>query len=450
LNQLNLARSLGDQDPRWSVVQRIVKSPLFSKSTRLKSLLLYITQKTLDGRLEEVTESQIGVNVFGRPSGYNPAEDNIVRSHARLLRKKLDAYFEEAGELESFIVTIPKGAYVPSFEQRLTVPQPQEQIAEESKTRFGEPLADRSKRAPWLLAFATAVVLALSAIAIFAFLKPREARRASRSDHAMSHLLWSHIFQSSRNTVLVPADGGLVMFENFARRPVHLPEYLSHQYVFDPLPASSIDPSLVRKLGSRRYTSLVDLDLVAALVRLPEVFPSRLRIRYARDLSMEDFKESNVILSGSIESNPWLELLEDRLLYKIENDQTRSIFTITDACPELGHRAAYSYRPGRNDEPAYAVVAFLSGRHSSANALVIEGTTVAGTEGAADFVLNESAIGPIVHHATLADGSMSDFQVLLEARNVAGSAPAVSVVSTHYGEGACNTNVTQTKFSKYR
>jgi hypothetical protein len=79
---------------------------------------------------------------------------------------------------------------------------------------------------------------------------------------------------------------------------------------------------------------------------------------------------------------------------------------------------------------------------------VIEGTTVAGTEGAADFVLNEKTIGPIVQRATLADGSMGDFQVLLETRNVAGSAPAVSIVAAHYGPGGCNRNVTQMQLGK--
>jgi hypothetical protein len=139
-SQFNLARSLDDQDPRWGVVKRVVESPLFSKSTRLKNLLLYVTQKTLDGRLEEITESQIGVNVFGRPAGYNPADDNIVRSHARLLRKKLDVYFEEMGELEPFIITIPKGAYVPSFEPRMAAmaPQPEAITTEQSKIQFDE------------------------------------------------------------------------------------------------------------------------------------------------------------------------------------------------------------------------------------------------------------------------------------------------------------------------
>jgi hypothetical protein len=426
-----------------------VESPLFAKSARLKSLLLYLARKTLDGRLEEITESQIGVNVFGRAAGYNPAEDNIVRSHARLLRKKLEAYFAEANEREALTITIPKGAYLLNFEYRepAAIELPQLQPPEEEEPPIHDP-AVRPNRMRFWLALAFAAIAA--SVVLIALLKTKNVPMRN-SDRPSSHLLWSRIFQPNRNTLFVPADSGLVMFENFAHRPVRLSEYLSRQYIFDPIPSSSaLGVAAIRALSVRRYTSFVDLNLVAALVRLPEVVPGRLRIRYTRDLSVQDFKESNVILSGAIESNPWLELLENRLLFKIEDDQTQAVYTISDACPAAGNPASYSYSPNNPKQSAYAVVAFLSDHASSANALVLEGTTVAGTEGATDFVLNERTISPIVQRATLADGSVGDFQVLLETRNIAGSAPAVSVIAEHYGSGACNANVTEAKWNKSR
>ena len=53
-----------------------------------------------------------------RSPGYNPNEDNIVRSQARLLRLKLEHHFANEGSHEPVVITIPKGRYLPVFEKR--------------------------------------------------------------------------------------------------------------------------------------------------------------------------------------------------------------------------------------------------------------------------------------------------------------------------------------------
>ncbi|MBV9612725.1 MAG: hypothetical protein JO091_09635, partial [Acidobacteriaceae bacterium] len=78
----------------------------------------------MDNRPEAATEQQIGIHVFGRPFGYNPNEDNIVRSQARLLRLKLEHHFAHEGLDEALIITIPKGQYLPVFTPRAAVPVP--------------------------------------------------------------------------------------------------------------------------------------------------------------------------------------------------------------------------------------------------------------------------------------------------------------------------------------
>ena len=94
-------------DERRHVVQRIVASPNFSRSPRLVEFLTYVCDRALDGRADEICEQQIGVEVFKRPPNYNPNDDSIVRSHARLLRQKLGAYFEENGQGEKIRIPYP-------------------------------------------------------------------------------------------------------------------------------------------------------------------------------------------------------------------------------------------------------------------------------------------------------------------------------------------------------
>ncbi len=104
---------------REELVRRVASSSTFEKSPRLRAFLLHACQCALDNRPEAATEQQIGIHVYDRPPGYNPNEDNIVRSQARLLRLKLEHHFANEGKDEAVVITIPKGRYLPVFENRL-------------------------------------------------------------------------------------------------------------------------------------------------------------------------------------------------------------------------------------------------------------------------------------------------------------------------------------------
>src|SRR6266705_3436840 len=102
-------------DERWQLVQRIVCSAPFQKSTRLRELLQYLVEQTMHGNAHELTEQHIGNALFHKPSDYSPLEDSSVRVHVRQLRLKLHEYFNEDGRNEPIVVEIPKGSYAPIF-----------------------------------------------------------------------------------------------------------------------------------------------------------------------------------------------------------------------------------------------------------------------------------------------------------------------------------------------
>ena len=97
-------------------LQRILASPGFVHSERLRRFLTHCVEATLAGRIEDLKEYVIGVTAFDRPTHYNPAEDPIVRVEARRLRKKLDEYYQATGAKDLVVIQIPKGAYLPTFE----------------------------------------------------------------------------------------------------------------------------------------------------------------------------------------------------------------------------------------------------------------------------------------------------------------------------------------------
>src|ERR1700689_1781457 len=102
-------------EPRWQLAQRIVASRSFAKSALLSRFLLYVSEREITGKTDEISEHQIGVHVFGRRPGYHPGEDNIVRNYARQLRNRLEQYFLEEGREEDLRVSIPRGKYVPVY-----------------------------------------------------------------------------------------------------------------------------------------------------------------------------------------------------------------------------------------------------------------------------------------------------------------------------------------------
>src|SRR5438128_6005037 len=89
-------------DKRWQHVQRIVSSPAFQKSTRLRELLEYVSERTIRGHAQDLTEQYIGDALFHKPSGYSSLEDSSVRVLARQLRLKLHEYYDGEGREESF------------------------------------------------------------------------------------------------------------------------------------------------------------------------------------------------------------------------------------------------------------------------------------------------------------------------------------------------------------
>jgi hypothetical protein len=115
----------GDEE----LVRRVASSATFEKSPRLRAFFLHVCRCAMEDKPEEATEQQIGIYVYGRSPGYNPNDDNIVRSQARVLRMKLEHHFVNEGKDEPVVITIPKGQYLPVFQPRFEEVLPRPSVA---------------------------------------------------------------------------------------------------------------------------------------------------------------------------------------------------------------------------------------------------------------------------------------------------------------------------------
>ena len=119
-----------------SQLEKILASPGFTHSDRMVRFLRFTVDQVLKGHATELKETVLGMEVFDRPSSFDPRTDTIVRVEARRLRTKLKEYYENGGRWDLVEVEFPKGSYVPTFRKRvagdpsLDVPLPTHSVPE--------------------------------------------------------------------------------------------------------------------------------------------------------------------------------------------------------------------------------------------------------------------------------------------------------------------------------
>src|SRR3954451_18943975 len=104
-------------------IQRIIASKAFKTSEVHRNLLTYLADKSLAGEAQNLKEYTVGLDVFGKPSSYDPRQESVVRMHVGRLRQKLAEYYRTEGTTDPIIVDLPKGGFALVFDRR-PVPEP--------------------------------------------------------------------------------------------------------------------------------------------------------------------------------------------------------------------------------------------------------------------------------------------------------------------------------------
>lgn len=426
--------------PESELVQRVLASPAFARSALLSKFLLYISDRTLAGREEEITEYQIGV-ALGRPDTYNPGDDNIVRHYARILRKRLEEYFTGEGRGEPVRIVIPVGHYVPVFEPNLPLtgvsPVPAEHQVVSTAPRNPEVAPDKkvSPRRNLQMLWIPAAILLVAGIGVFAWWKTRP------QPTSVNDIFWREIFDHNHPTYFVPGDSGLAMMQEITGKEVHLSDYIAGD-----LDEKFHDFNLAAARGGvaysfdriSHYTSKADLSIAVGVDGMAYRYSGQLRVRYASDMHTEDFKGSNVFLIGGPRANPWDELFEPEsnfvMYFPMHSDGIHfDERTFLNKHPQADEPSAYTNRDGDPFQRAYALLAFLPEADNAGHVLLLEGAGMAGTQAAGDFLLNQRAMEPVLKRAQLPDGSIGPFELLLEARTVGDNAPEAHIVAERFG-----------------
>jgi TolB-like protein len=99
-------------------LDRVLVSKAFGGASRLRELLRFLVQRTLDADRGRLKEQEVGAAVYGRELSYDPHTDPVVRVAARQLRFKLADYYATEGQSDPVLITLPKGGYMAAFAAR--------------------------------------------------------------------------------------------------------------------------------------------------------------------------------------------------------------------------------------------------------------------------------------------------------------------------------------------
>ena len=260
-----------DQTKLRAQVERLAASAEFARSDRMVQFLRYVVEKTLEGDTVALRERPIGIAVFERSPDWDPKLDNIVRSEARRLRSKLEAYAAGSDPDETIRITMPTGGYAVHFKER----SPDREGAVRSPTVIPQPytaelpqlVRKQSNRSP---AWYGLVAIPCLLFVLFSLWHYRPGVRAHEEDYQIepfsseAGLQFSPAISPDSKKVAFVWDGGKGQFDLYSKA-IGSPELhrLTHNSIPSTHPAWSPDGkqlAFLRQAGSEAELMVLDLN----------------------------------------------------------------------------------------------------------------------------------------------------------------------------------------------
>jgi len=420
-------------EQKRELVQRVVNSETFRRSPAMRAFLLYITERVITGRAEELKEQSIGAEVLGRKPNYNPADDNIVRVRAHELRGRLDKYFTSEGANETVVITMPRGAYAPEFVPRKSAHLPEAKLKPQANEEV-LPIGQEDEVGPvveivqkptlrhWLV-FAAAVLVAITAsVAVTRYVLQKNAPFNSARPAGAITDFWGQFFEKPNEELkVVYADTSFALWQDLNGKTLDLGDYLNRKYY-------DAQGNKLFNVVMRRVTSPADMALSVHLATLAEQFGGQENPMFARDAESAFFHQGNVVLIGSHRSNPWVAVYEPNLNFTLDQDPHSGAPLFRNRTPQAHEDATYGipemYDTQRTEEksyPSYGVVVLLKGCGDHGLTVLVEGLNTQATQAAGDLVTDPQRLEMLLRNMGHKPGTnVAPFEVLFQVTSLPG------------------------------
>jgi len=365
-------------------LDRVLASHDFQASKLCQSFLRYVVESALNGHTDGLKERTIGIEVFGKPTSYDPSEDAGVRVKAGEVRKRLRSYYSNQPADAKVWIELPSGTYVPEFHLFKRAEQP-------------------TPSKPWVrswtfLAISGTGLLGL-ALAAFFFLRPHPAADALDQ-------FWSPVLQSHQ-----------AVFVCTAPVPVYS----------DVRNSGGENPTRVEDfvLIPNRFVAVSDVNSATQIAEMFSRMGEPYKLRIGNDVSFRDLRAAPAVLVG-FSYTQWHEIGE-HFLYSIDLSH-RPFGVSQDGALTNWTIKTHPDDPELNED--YAIVSRVY--YPGTNSIIVEITGIShyGTEAAADLVTNAALLQEALRRLP-AGWQQKNVQIVLHTEVVGGFPSVPTVVATY-------------------
>jgi hypothetical protein len=422
---------------RGAALERILQSKTFAACDTMRHVLKFIVEKSLADRADEIKEYTIATEVLGRPSEFDPKQDNIVRVQVHRLRKKLDEYYNAEGAEDPIRIFIPRGHYYPDF---IAAPLVEPPVVDPAP--LPAPAAIK-KTINWQRLSVGLLVVNLG-LSVYLFWNSRTSAKPARTATPLTASLaplWNPFAHSNQPPLIIYSNGLFLMSEQGDL----------YRYYTDTSHSLAMGAQVPSLAGLERrgavpagvgplyyfdsYTGVGEVVAAGKVSQLLTRAGQEFSIKRSRVASYDDIRNRNVIFLGAS--------LEDSILGKLPVE-SELVFEepmgkefvgrllIRDRHPVGGQPATYKFeRDPRTKalQSEYALISLLPGVTPGHSILILAGLSTLGTQAAAEFATSEANMLSLGKNGA-ALSSSSYFQALLEVQIRDGIAVKTSCLLT--------------------
>ena len=427
-------------------LNEIIEGPAFKGSPRSAQFLEYIIWHSAAGKMADLKERTIGVELFGRSPAYDTGEDAIVRVTASDVRKRLVQHYSGVGNASEFRITLPSGGYVPELIRiprmgtddlahqlplagnpvELPVPRSVPLVAREDATHFDWKY--------WILPILGIIALT-TGIALSIMNPPVRAITAGKRVKGSSSAPWATLFDGSRRVLIVASDPNIEEIQRISRSSLSLSDYANQSYL--PPGTSNLSPSQIsfmKEILRGNKISAFDGSIIANLASLMTPGQNRLLVKAARNFRVKDLQtDENLVFLGSPRSNPWTSMFDPILDFRFAFNTQTQRESIRNVHSGKGESSEYIPTAGGFDTgESYAIISVFHNPGYGGRVLIIAGASGEGTEAAGNLVADPARWAATLQSCHLTqDASRQSLQVLLHLETMAGSPSTVNTVACH-------------------
>jgi len=352
---------VSDEDRKlvYEELDAILASYHFKSSKRYPAFLKYIVDAAIEGRITDLKERTLGIEVFGRDPDYDTSTDPVVRFSASEVRKRIAQYYHESGGHPRIQIELPLGSYVPEFILRAPEPPAALQIVDTSSQPAALFESPRPAAHSRKLGIGLVVLALLAAVVLTIYLRKSTATSRQAS---IAYGLWGPLVKSPSQVLIVVGP---------VRQETTVPTAER---------TGAIDS------GTGRYDQVSVLSAVA-LAHVAGVIQQQghtYEVKEAAETSLSDMRARPVILIGAI-NNTWTMDIVNSLRYRFHVDGP--VASIQDARnPQASSWSVDLSEPAPSVTTDYAIVARFHDPTTEGPVMVVAGLGPNGTEAASEFV----------------------------------------------------------------